>query len=58
MKVESSRYSLNVKLNFLSAWKPGNKENTWSGTNWGLFQALQKYFFVNDIDFYHKYTLE
>jgi glycosyltransferase involved in cell wall biosynthesis len=36
-------------LYFLVAWNK-NKEKTWSGTCWGLFKALKKYFSVEDID--------
>lgn len=43
-----------TELYFLTAWLPGNKEKTWSGTNWGLFQSLQKYVRVRDIDIYRE----
>lgn len=44
------------KINFLVEWLPGNKERSWSGTNWGLYKALQKHFDVNDIDIYRPRT--
>lgn len=37
-------------LHFIVNWLPGNKERSWSGTNWGLYKALQKYFEVSDIN--------
>lgn len=40
------------ELHFLVEWLPGNKERSWSGTNWGLFLSLQKHFQVRDIDLF------
>lgn len=45
-------------LYFLVNWMPGNKERSWSGTNWGLYKALQKYFEVNDIDLHRPETFK
>ena len=36
-------------LNFLVTWGK-NKETAWSGTNYSIFKALQKYYSVNDIN--------
>lgn len=45
-------------LYFLVNWMPGNKERSWSGTNWGLYKALQKYFEVKDIDLHRPDTFK
>ena len=37
------------ELNYLVEWNR-DKKSTWSGTCWGLFSSLQKYFIVKDID--------
>jgi len=45
------------KLYFLVDWLPGNKEGSWSGTNMGLYKALQGYFDVEDIDLHRPVPL-
>ena len=37
------------KLGFVCAWEK-DKQKSWSGTNWGLYTALQKHYEVIDVD--------
>lgn len=39
-----------IDIYFITNWSKKGKQFTWSGTNWGIFNALKNYFIVHDID--------
>ena len=38
------------KLNFACAWGYGDIRQSWSGTNYGLYSHLQKYYEVENVN--------